>query len=117
MAKKKTTFSCDFCGRPADASEVLIPSAVSDVHICAECVEQLDEALKVYREELHGKSVAAAEVATLDNVPKPLEIRNFLDSYVIGQDSAKNIFQLQYTTTTNVLPRNRTMMLTLRKAT
>ena len=89
MAKKKTTFSCDFCGRPADASEVLIPSAVSDVHICAECVEQLDEALKVYREELHGKSVAAAEVATLDNVPKPLEIRNFLDSYVIGQDSAK----------------------------
>ncbi len=89
MAKKKTTFSCDFCGRPADASEVLIPSAVSDVHICAECVEQLDEALKAYREELHGKSAAAAEVATLDNVPKPLEIRNFLDSYVIGQDSAK----------------------------
>ena len=89
MAKKKTTFSCDFCGRPADASEVLIPSAVSDVHICAECVEQLDEALKVYREELHGKSVAAAEVATLDNVPKPLEIRKFIERYVIGQDSAK----------------------------
>lgn len=89
MAKKKETFSCDFCGRPAEASEVLIPSAVSQVHICAECVEQLGEALSLYREELHGKPDARTDEIALDNVPKPIEIRKFLDSYVIGQDSAK----------------------------
>ena len=89
MAKKKIPYSCDFCGRPADASEVLIPSAVADVHICSECVEHLDEALKEYRRELSGESKKAAGEANMKNVPKPLEIRKFLDSYVIGQDSAK----------------------------
>lgn len=88
MAKKKNSFSCDFCGRPADAAEVLIPSAVSDVHICSECVEQLDQALKAYHDELHGKASAESAIA-MDSVPKPAEIRKFLDSYVIGQDSAK----------------------------
>lgn len=89
MAKKKASFSCDFCGRPAEASEVLIPSAVSQVHICAECVEQLGEALSLYRNELNGKPADKPDEIALDNVPKPSQIREFLDSYVIGQDSAK----------------------------
>lgn len=89
MAKKKNTIACDFCGRPADASEVLIPSAVSDVHICAECVAQLDEALQLYRDELSGAGKAEAAAPSMDKVPKPQEICKFLDSYVIGQDSAK----------------------------
>ena len=88
---KKQIIKCAFCGRPSHESEVMVPSSISDTYICAECVGQIDEALKQYRLDLHGTTGAAAsDVApSLDNVPKPKDIQKFLDSYVIGQDSAK----------------------------
>lgn len=87
MAKKKE-LKCDFCGRPADMSQGLIPSAVSSTYICTECVEQLSLMLAEFN---RGGERPGAEVdnVTIDNVPKPKEIVNFLDQYVIGQDTAK----------------------------
>lgn len=87
MAKKKE-LKCDFCGRPADMSQGLIPSAVSSTYICTECVEQLSQMLAEFN---RGGERPGAEVdnVTIDNVPKPKEIVDFLDQYVIGQDSAK----------------------------
>jgi endopeptidase Clp ATP-binding regulatory subunit (clpX) len=91
MAKKTTKTTqqcCSFCGRPADMSEGLIPSAVGDIYICAECVEQIHDVLKDYRSK-GEKTVNAADVPDLDKVPRPAEINAFLDQYVIGQSSAK----------------------------
>lgn len=69
-------------------SEVLVPSAIGETYICAECIDQIHEMLGEYRNE--AKERAKKEAATdLNNVPKPHEINDFLNQYVIGQDSAK----------------------------
>jgi ATP-dependent Clp protease ATP-binding subunit ClpX len=88
MAKKRSnTAVCSFCGRPADMSEVLVPSADQSIFICAECVDNIHEMLIKYRSEYsHPKAVADIN---LDSVPKPKEIKEFLDQYVVGQDDAK----------------------------
>ena len=85
MAKKQ--IKCSFCGRSSDMSEVLIPSALDQTYICAECVEQIHEILKDYRKEEQNKS--KGEDIDLASVPKPKEINEFLNQYVIGQDDAK----------------------------
>jgi len=90
---KRIIQKCSFCGRPADMSEVMIPSATeTGTYICAECADQIHELLVNYRHETSagvGKSKAADKTADLNNVPAPKEIKAFLDQYVIGQDSAK----------------------------
>ena len=89
MAKKRQT-CCSFCGRPADMSEMLIPSQMGEVFICSECVDTLHNALKDYRIDVNGTDKNAGnEKPDLNRVPKPQEICDFLDKYVIGQDAAK----------------------------
>ena len=85
MAKKQQK-TCAYCGRPAEMSEVLIPSAVADVCICAECVDQIHAMLKEYRDDEHQNGVNDIEIT---DIPKPKEINDFLNKYVIGQDAAK----------------------------
>jgi ATP-dependent Clp protease ATP-binding subunit ClpX len=87
MAKKKTTTYCTFCGRPADMSEVLVPSADQSVYICAECVDNIHEMLVKYRSQYsHTQDNSDIDLTA---VPKPKEIKAFLDQYVVGQDDAK----------------------------
>ena len=83
---KKQQVKCAYCGRPANMSEVLIPSALDETYICAECVDQIHEMLKDYR---HEESTKDSENIDLNSVPKPKEINDFLNQYVIGQDDAK----------------------------
>lgn len=83
---KKQQIKCAFCGRPANMSEVLIPSALDETYICAECVDQIHDMLKEYR---HEESEKNNENIDLTSVPKPKEIHDFLNQYVIGQDDAK----------------------------
>ena len=85
---KKNSIKCSFCGRPSDMSEVLVPSAIGETYICAECIDQIHEMLGEYRNE--AKEVSKAEATTdLNKVPRPREINEFLNQYVIGQESAK----------------------------
>ncbi|MBE6318079.1 MAG: ATP-dependent Clp protease ATP-binding subunit ClpX [Bacteroidales bacterium] len=85
---KKNIIKCSFCGRPSDMSEVLVPSAIGETYICAECIDQIHEMLGEYRNET--KEATKAKYATdLNCVPKPREINDFLNQYVIGQDTAK----------------------------
>lgn len=90
MAKKKTQgITCSFCGRPQDMSEAMIPSALGDdTFICVECVEQINEMLKDYRKKGNGGSETDNDTA-LENIPKPREINEFLNQYIIGQEDAK----------------------------
>lgn len=90
MAKKKTE-SCAFCGRPGTQSEVLIPSGLNpDVFLCAECADAIHDILKEFRgENGTSKEKKGSEAPKLKSIPKPKEICEFLDQYVIGQESAK----------------------------
>ena len=92
MAKKKNEACCSYCGRPGSMSEILIPSADQHVFICAECVDQIHDMLSQYRREIGagtGTTKTEAAAINLQKVPKPQEIKEFLDQYVIGQDDAK----------------------------
>lgn len=85
MAKQQI-LHCSFCGRSRDEVKILI--AGQDGHICENCVE-------------HAKEIIGQEIgAPVDEKPtssykltvkKPMEIKKFLDEYVIGQDDAKKI--------------------------
>ncbi|MEE2056618.1 MULTISPECIES: ATP-dependent Clp protease ATP-binding subunit ClpX [Rhodococcus] len=70
---------CSFCGKSQKQVKKLI--AGPGVYICDECIDLCNE---IIEEEL-----AETSEVKLDELPKPAEIREFLDNYVIGQDSAK----------------------------
>ncbi len=72
---------CSFCGRPRSNVNLLIAGA--NGHICDNCVAQAGDIVK---EEL---SVQTNEAIRKEDIPKPIEIKEFLDNYVIGQTSAK----------------------------
>lgn len=71
---------CSFCGRREDQVELLIYGA--EGFICDECIEQANAIIK---ESKTNKS----KDLMLEDLPKPKEIKEYLDRYVIGQDSAK----------------------------
>lgn len=91
MAKKKgypKTGECSFCGRPESMSEGLIPSHDDNVYICLECIENISNNLKQIRRAIAGHEANVPDVS-LESVPKPREIKEFLDQYIIGQEDAK----------------------------
>lgn len=84
MAKKNPNKNyCSFCGR-ADSDVNLLIAGVTG-HICDLCVEQ---AHGIVNESIKKKGKSAPGF-TLSKLPKPLEIKTFVDQYVIGQDDAK----------------------------
>ena len=87
MAKQQT-LHCSFCGRSRDEVKILI--AGQDGHICENCVEHAEE---IIEQELGNPSDTkhTHTPAHKLNVKKPIEIKKFLDEYVIGQDDAKKI--------------------------
>ncbi len=72
---------CSFCGKSQHEVRKLI--AGPSVFICDECVELCND---IIREELEDKSDAGH-----DRLPKPKEIKEILDEYVIGQATAKKV--------------------------
>ena len=86
MAKKKenNTLYCSFCGRSDREVELLLPG----MHgcICNDCAER---AVELSREYLDKMSRATLSDLDMDSLPKPEEIKAYLDEYVIGQETAK----------------------------
>ncbi|MCF7797892.1 MAG: ATP-dependent Clp protease ATP-binding subunit ClpX [Lentisphaeria bacterium] len=81
MADKRT-LKCSFCGRPQKDVDVLI-SSPTGTHICEACVRNAADLLS------HDHSRGEWQRFTLENMPRPHEIKGFLDQYVIGQERAK----------------------------
>jgi ATP-dependent Clp protease ATP-binding subunit ClpX len=86
MAKQQS-LNCSFCGRNRDEVKILI--AGQDGHICENCVEHAQEIIKV--EVVPQKSDDPSGSKNKTTIKKPIEIKAFLDEYVIGQDDAKKV--------------------------
>lgn len=87
MAKQQI-LHCSFCGRSRDEVKILI--AGQDGHICENCVEHAQDII-VQELANHTDIKSASPPPHKLTVKKPIEIKKFLDEYVIGQDDAKKI--------------------------
>ena len=81
MQESADLLKCSFCGKSQKQVKRLI--AGPGVYICNECIELCNEMIE---EELDTGSSSSENG---DRLPRPAEIRDFLDEYVIGQDVAK----------------------------
>ena len=83
MATYKTD-KCSFCGRPE--KEVPLLLAGINGFICSDCAMQ---AYRIVQDNLGGKTSGPSNIFGLNDIPKPKQIKEYLDQYVIGQDDAK----------------------------
>ncbi len=89
MAKQQT-LHCSFCGRSRDEVKILI--AGQEGHICENCIEHAQE---IVMQEI----VPSGEGNSFNSnyklsVKKPIELKKYLDEYVIGQDEAKKVLSV-----------------------
>ena len=85
MAKKD--LECSFCGRKKSETNLLI--AGLDAHICDRCIEQ---AHGIVLEET--KTEKSGSIKENLDISKPKAIKDFLDSYIIGQDHTKKVMSV-----------------------
>jgi ATP-dependent Clp protease ATP-binding subunit ClpX len=85
--KNSKEIKCSFCGRDKSATHVLI--AGMSGHICDQCIER---AQQIVNEESSERLQSA--VASSIQLLKPVEIKEFLDQYVIGQNEAKKVLSV-----------------------
>ncbi|CDF77972.1 ATP-dependent Clp protease ATP-binding subunit C lpX [Formosa agariphila KMM 3901] len=85
MAKEE--LECSFCGRKKPETSLLI--AGLDAHICDRCIEQ---AHGIVLEE--SKQTDNSELSAELMLRKPLQIKEFLDEYIIGQDMTKKVMSV-----------------------
>ena len=83
----KEVLECSFCGRKKPETNLLI--AGLDAHICDRCIEQ---AHGIVLEE--SKQSDNAELSSELMLKKPMEIKKFLDEYIIGQDYTKRVMSV-----------------------
>jgi ATP-dependent Clp protease ATP-binding subunit ClpX len=108
MSKYDSHLKCSFCGKSQEQVRKLIAGPA--VYICDECVDLCNEILD---EELFDSTAVPAATAvppkpettqkrratsgkslSLSQIPKPREIKNYLDENVIGQDEAKKVLSV-----------------------
>ncbi len=107
MAKFDAHLKCSFCGKSQEQVRKLI--AGPGVYICDECIDLCNEILDEELIETQGKSresnnstnksqsvIASSSkpIPTLASIPKPIEIKDFLDKQVVGQEIAKKILSV-----------------------
>tara|TARA_B100000579_G_scaffold317718_1_gene267292 strand:+ start:395 stop:1750 length:1356 start_codon:yes stop_codon:yes gene_type:complete len=107
MAKFDAHLKCSFCGKAQDQVRKLI--AGPGVYICDECIDLCNEILEEelidtqdnqkqnndeWKKNIKKQTPSKSPLPTLSNIPKPIEIKKFLDSQVVGQDEAKKILSV-----------------------
>lgn len=85
---KQSSLHCSFCGRSRDEVKILI--AGQEGHICENCVEHAQE---IIAQELQLKHEQQSAQYTF-SIKRPIEIKKFLDQYIIGQDEAKKVLSV-----------------------
>ena len=107
MSKYDSHLKCSFCGKSQEQVRKLI--AGPGVYICDECVELCNEILD---EELFDSNTTgpqpsmprpapppqkrgnAGKKLSVNQIPKPREIKNYLDAHVIGQEEGKKVLSV-----------------------
>ncbi len=84
--EEKRQLKCSFCGKNQDQVRRLI--AGPNVYICDECVELCDEIIQEEIEDTIDEDTTS--------LPKPKEMMEILNDYVIGQEKAKKLYQLRF---------------------
>ena len=107
MAKFDAHLKCSFCGKSQDQVRKLI--AGPGVYICDECIDLCNEILDEELIESQAKMNQSApqvkkkvkenhsegsDPLKITSIPKPIEIKSFLDKQVVGQDAAKKILSV-----------------------
>ncbi len=107
MAKFDAHLKCSFCGKSQDQVRKLI--AGPGVYICDECIDLCNEILDEELLESQAKTnISSPQVKKkltnpqdetndplkINTIPKPIEIKGFLDKQVVGQESAKKILSV-----------------------
>ncbi|MBL0343495.1 MAG: ATP-dependent Clp protease ATP-binding subunit ClpX [Bacteroidetes bacterium] len=87
LLKNNKEIKCSFCGRDKSATNVLI--AGMSGHICDQCIAQ---AQQIVNEESSEK--LKSSITSSLQLLKPIEIKEFLDQYVIGQNDAKKVISV-----------------------
>jgi ATP-dependent Clp protease ATP-binding subunit ClpX len=89
MSRRETTqenLTCSFCGKSQEEVKKLIAGPA--VYICDECIELCND---IIAEEMKMEETLGPDMKKL---PKPREIKDVLDEYVIGQDKAKKVLSV-----------------------
>ena len=86
---RRTKNRCSFCGRSEDEVGFLITGM--NGFICDSCAMQ---AYEITQEAMESKRKDGTKSLNLKELPKPMEIKEFLDQYVIGQDDAKRFLSV-----------------------
>lgn len=93
MAKHDDSrLKCSFCGKTQDQVKKLI--AGPEVYICDECVDLCNEILDEEFFESKETENESYEVPKLADIPKPHEIKEYLDQHIVGQNDAKKILSV-----------------------
>jgi len=95
MAKQSDNrLKCSFCGKSQDQVKKLI--AGPGVYICDECVDLCNEILdeELFDGAPHPAAHTDSALPQLVDIPKPQEIKEFLDQHIVGQDEAKKILSV-----------------------
>ena len=82
QSSKKNRAICSFCGRSSNQTDTFIEGP-SKVFICPECVDLCHDIIQQNRKRQSRPTM------TRKQMPRPKEIKEYLDQYVIGQDHAK----------------------------
>ena len=86
MKENNEQLFCSFCGKPKELTKRLI-AGPNGIYICDECIAVCHDVMKEDQE-----MVDATEVKT--QLLKPIEIKQKLDEYIIGQDEAKKVLSV-----------------------
>jgi ATP-dependent Clp protease ATP-binding subunit ClpX len=86
----ETLRKCAFCGKSEKEVLLLIPAHDGKTYICESCTEMFADFLNEnFSSVISGEKETDEDELTLETLPRPAEIKEKLDEYVIGQDGAK----------------------------
>ena len=83
----RRSIRCSFCGKPQSMVDQMISG--NGCYICGECIEMCAEILHEGEPKRKKAKVSDAQPLKFEKLPKPMQIKERLDQYIIGQDKAK----------------------------